>query len=181
VPSNFPFIFSPPLILACACAASPVQANGGRGDLGEISQASLLISVSVAERIRITGLQDVSQKQLSSLGEPLTQTMCLWSSTNTGTYSVKVEGSGSDGALSLSGPDQAELPYLVQWSSSKAPESAELAAGSPLNGVAPSGSDPACPNGALRAGALQISMNGAAQPFAAQQFAGTLAIVAAPE
>jgi hypothetical protein len=141
----------------------------------------LSISVSVAERTRITGFKDVSQTELSSSGEPLTQTICLWSSTNTGTYSVNAEGSGSEGAFTLSGPDQAELPYSVEWSIADASDPSEMAAGSRLDGPQTAVSDPACTDGALKAGALQIVMNGAAQPAMATQFAGTLTIIAAPE
>lgn len=72
---------------------------------------------SAADRVRITGLSDVSFGTITSFASDAirSQSVCVYAKSSLDNYRVTAIGSGSGGGFSLaSGSDT--LPYEVQWS-----------------------------------------------------------------
>ncbi|WFL76166.1 hypothetical protein P7228_09145 [Altererythrobacter arenosus] len=95
-------------------AANPAKAET-QGTLGATSQGSIDIQASVPSRARITKLVDVSfLNQDPTSPATSSQSVCVWSNTSTGAYSITATGSGTGNAFTLSdGSD--EVAYSVQW------------------------------------------------------------------
>ena len=116
------------LILALACFAASCSAEAAEdGALGVTSMGTVSISVSVAPRARISGLQDIDL----TLTDPRTgarpaQNICVWSNSPAGSYTLTAAGSGPGGAFELAGSGQT-VNYSVEWAAS-----AGQSSGSPL-------------------------------------------------
>jgi hypothetical protein len=97
--------------LAAAGAADAAQ----QGEMGATSSGSVGISLSVAPRARISGLKDISVSDADPASNLRTaQTVCVWSNSPAGAYTLTAGGSGSGGAFELAGGQQT-LAYSVEW------------------------------------------------------------------
>lgn len=99
------------LILALAAPAHAAS----QGSLGATSTGSVTITVSVAPRVSISGLADMSFNiQDPSEVASGTQDICIWSNTASKSYTITASGSGPGGAFVLLSGAQA-VPYKVSW------------------------------------------------------------------
>lgn len=81
--------------------------------------AALTLALPVqaqAQSVRISGLSDVDFGQIANVlnDQSLSQTVCLFSSSLNGGYTVTATGSGTGGAFAL-GAGGSQLPIEVQW------------------------------------------------------------------
>ncbi len=83
-----------------------------------LSISALMSSgVAVAQKVRITGLSDVDFGLITNLQAESrrSQSVCLYSSSVGGAYSVIASGSGSSGSFALAN-GSSSLGYDVEWS-----------------------------------------------------------------
>ena len=102
------------LALACGTAADAAT----QGTLGTTSTGSVSVSVSVPNRVQLSGLTDVAfLNQDPSVAALNAQNVCVWSNTSTRGYNIDASGSGSGCAFTLAN-GALTVPYGVDWSSS---------------------------------------------------------------
>ena len=101
------------LALGSAPAAAAVQ-----GSQGSTSTGSVSINASVPNRVRISGLDDISLLNLDpSVDASNNQDVCVWSNTSTRGYSITASGSGTGNAFTLAS-GASTVPYSVEWAGS---------------------------------------------------------------
>ena len=155
-----------------------------QGEIGATSSGSIAISLSVAPRVRIGGLSDVSFVQVSPEDDAISaQNVCIWSNTATRGYSVTASGSGPGNAFTLASGALATR-YGVAWNGAAGRASgARLDPGAPLAGQASSALTPDCGASGGASASLIVSIGTddlqAAQPEAS--YLGTLNLLIAPE
>ncbi|MBO9518906.1 MAG: hypothetical protein J7493_12630 [Porphyrobacter sp.] len=89
-----------------------------QGNLGATSTGSVVITASVANRARITGLADVTFSAVDpSVNASANQNVCVWSNTATKAYTITATGSGAGSAFTLVNGTSI-VPYTVQWAAS---------------------------------------------------------------
>jgi len=119
---------APILVLACLVAGGSAEAAED-GALGATSSGSVRISVSVAPRARISGLQDIDFGPADpGTGARRAQNVCVWTNSPAGSYTLTAAGSGPGGAFELVGSGQT-VSYSVEWAAS-----AGQSSGFPLSG-----------------------------------------------
>src|SRR4051812_41058508 len=90
-------------VLGTSAIASQASATPVQGTLGATSQGSILITASVPNRARITGLTDVTfASQDPNTAASGAQNVCVWSNTATKAYTITASGSGASSAFTLS-------------------------------------------------------------------------------
>ena len=102
-------------IVGTSAIASQVSATPVQGTLGATSQGSVLITASVPNRARITGLTDVTfASQDPNTAASGAQSVCVWSNTATKAYTITATGSGTASAFTLTN-GSGTVPYSVEW------------------------------------------------------------------
>jgi hypothetical protein len=132
---------------------------------------------------RITGLSDVAFGALTNLSidQRASQSLCAYSSSAGGGYSITAIGSGSAGAFTLSSGGS-QLAYQVEWADSPNRTSGTaLTAGTPLPGQVSTASNQNC-NPSPNTSASLIIVLPAAELGSATTgaYSGTLTLVLAP-
>lgn len=142
---------------------------------------------SAANRVRITGLSDVSFGSISSLTLDLvqSQSICLYAkSPPANNYSITASGSGPGGAFLLSS-SSGTLPFEVQWSDTPGQTSgSQLIANQALTGQHSSASGPVdnCSSGPASTASLIVILRAASLGSAfSGTYTGTLNLLVAPE
>ena len=174
--------------LSGACLAA-VLAEGAalaatQGTLGSTSTGSVAIAASVPNRVRISGLTDVSfANQDPATAAANAQNVCVWSNTATKGYNVTASGSGAASAFTLAN-GAATVPYSVEWSGSSGQASGTaLTSGSALTGLVSTATNSNCASGPVSSASLivRISTANLQTMQAATNYTGTLTLVVAPE
>ena len=175
---------------AAACAAMLALGFGTaadaatQGSLGSTSTGSVSVSVSVPNRVQLSGLTDVAfLNQDPSVAALNAQNVCVWSNTGTRGYNIDASGSGSGGAFTLANGGLT-VPYAVEWSSSSGASSGTpLASGTALTGLTSTATNASCSAGPATSASLIVRI--AAADLQAMQasttYTGTLTLVVAPE
>lgn len=136
-----------------------------------------------AERARITGLIDVNFGQMTgTVDRAIEQSLCVYSSSPTGSYAVTARGSGAGGSFALSS-GSAELPYDVLWADAPNQSSGTaLSSGTPRGGFTSNASQHFCNSGPSSTATLTIALRSAEFGNAQAGFySGMLQITIAPE
>lgn len=149
------------------------------------SIAGLAGQAGAADRVRITGLSDVSFGTLSSLtiDSVQSQSICVYAkSPPANNYSVTASGSGTGGAFLLSSAS-GTLPFEVQWSDTPGQTSgSQLIANQPLGGQQNTASVDDCSSGPSSTASLIIILRSAALGAAfSGSYTGTLNLLIAPQ
>ena len=167
-------------LLVGPAAAAPTQ-----GTFGSTSTGSVGITASVPGRVRISGLADIN---FSSVDPLLTakssQNVCVWSNTSTRGYSITATGSGASNAFTLSSASLADVPYSVEWASTKDLTSGTgLTAGTKLVGQTSVATNSDCTAGTAKSASLIVSMAPATLETmtAGASYTGSLTLLVAPE
>jgi hypothetical protein len=172
------------LAAACALLACPGASAATQGELGASSTGSIAISLSVAKRVQIGGLNDVTFAAVSPDAEArAAQSVCVWSNTATRGYSVMASGDGAGQGFALSN-GAASTPYSVAWHSAAGQASGtQLSSGTALTGLTSDAPSPDCAAGAAATSSLIVTVAVAdlqqAQPES--HYAGTLNLLVSPE
>lgn len=138
---------------------------------------------AASDKARLTGLSDVAFGLIASTADQsASQSVCAYSSTNTGGYSVMAVGNGSGGAFTLASA-VAVLPYDVLWSdSANQTGGSSLVAGTATSGFTSLASQQSCNSGPSTSASLTVVIRSASLTSAAAgSYAGTLQITISPE
>jgi hypothetical protein len=165
--------------------AAGSAANGAtQGSLGTTSTGTVGVSVSVPNRVQISGLTDVAfTNQDPSVAASNAQNVCVWSNTSTRGYNVTASGSGTAGAFTLANASLT-VPYSVEWAgSSGASSGTALASGTALTGLTSTATNATCSAGAASTASLivKIASSNLQSMQASTSYTGTLTLVVAPE
>jgi hypothetical protein len=173
------------LAAAWFALASGMAADAAtQGSLGSTSTGTLSVSVSVPNRVQLSGLTDVAfTNQDPSVAASSAQNVCVWSNTNIRGYNVNATGSGTAGAFTLANA-ALTVPYSVEWAGSSGSASGTaLAAGTALTGLTSTATNASCSSGPSSTASLIVKIAAAdlQSMQAATSYTGTLTLVVAPE
>lgn len=167
-----------------ALAAGSAANAATQGSLGTTSTGTVAVSVSVPNRVQISGLTDVAfTNQDPSVAASNAQNVCVWSNTSTRGYNVTASGSGSSGAFTLANASLT-VPYSVAWAgTSGASSGTALASGSALTGLTSTATNATCSAGAASTASLivKVASSDLQSMQASTSYTGTLTLVVAPE
>lgn len=168
------------LALACGTAADAAT----QGTLGTTSTGSVSVSVSVPNRVQLSGLTDVAfLNQDPSVAALNAQNVCVWSNTSTKGYNVMASGSGTASAFTLAN-GALTVPYSVEWSQTSGQTSGTaLGVSTALTGQKSTATNALCASGPSSTASLIVKMSTASLQSmqAATTYTGTLTLVVAPE
>ena len=151
--------------------------------VGGLAAIASPTSTRAADKARLTDLADISFGLITSVGDQsMSQSVCAFSASNTGGYSVTAIGSGASGSFELSG-GPAPLPYDVLWASAANQTSGTaLVANATTPGFVSTASQQTCNSGPSSSGSLTVVIRSSTLSSArAGSYAGTLELTIAPE
>lgn len=154
-----------------------------QGTLGATSTGSVVITASVPNRARITGLNDVTfTNQDPNTAATSAQNVCVWSNTATKGYTITASGSGATGAFTLANAALI-VPYSVQWAASTGQTSGTaLSNGISSATLISTATNQSCASGPASSASLVVNIGtsdlGGMQ--AATSYTGTLTLLVAP-
>jgi hypothetical protein len=171
-------------ILGTSAIASQASATPVQGTLGATSQGSVLITASVPNRARITGLTDVTfASQDPNTAASGAQSVCVWSNTATKAYTITASGSGASSAFTLSnGTDSAA--YTVEWAGSSGQTSGTaLSTGTASSSFTSGAANQTCSSNASPSASLLVKMNTTVLGgmTAGGDYTGTLTLLVTPQ
>jgi len=171
-------------IVAAAGTMSTQALAASQGTPGATSTGSVNINASVPNRVRISGLTDISLlNQDPTVEAQSAQDVCVWSNTATRGYSITATGSGSGNAFTLAGGG-GTVPYSVEWSGSIGQTSGTaLTSSSPETGLTSTATQQLCNAGPSASASLiiKISSTDLSTMQAATTYTGTLTLLVTPE
>ncbi|WP_174291546.1 hypothetical protein [Sphingomonas bacterium] len=175
-----------PVALACVAVgltATPALAST-QGTLGATSTGNITITVTVPNRVQITGLNDVAFTNVDpSTTATNAQSNCVWSNTATKGYTITATGSGTSGAFTLASGALTPVAYSVQWNQSTGQSSGTAltaaTASSTFNSTA---TTPTCATAPATSSSLIVSITSAQLLTMASQtsYTGTLTLLVSP-
>jgi hypothetical protein len=161
-------------ILVATAAPSAAGTTGGR--MGNVSRATIGISVSVAPRLELLRAGAMTVGRVpgeASIRE--THPLCIWGNTALGTYKVTVRGNAQRG-FSVADRAGHALPYSVEWTSTGRGQR-PLFSGEALEG--PVASKVGC-GGGVTAG-LVVKLPDVIERAPEVVFGGNLLLIVAPD
>ena len=171
------------LLIAAVTAGSANAASDGT--LGTTSTGTVAINASVAGRVQISKLRDVTFSGVDAGTDQLdAQNVCVWSNTSGRKYNITASGSGASNAFTLASTGLAPVSYAVEWSATSGSDAGSaLATGSALAGQASVATSPTCASGPATSASLIVKMAAADLQTmqAGATYSGTLTLVVAPE
>lgn len=170
-------------VASIALGAAPAVA-ATQGTQGSTSTGSVSINASVPNRVRISGLDDISLLNLDpSVDASTNQDVCVWSNTSTRGYSITASGSGAGDAFTLASGTET-VPYSVEWASSTGQANGTaLVAGSPESGLTSNATHQLCSSGPAGSASLIVKLASAdlSEMQAGLTYTGTLTLLVQPE
>ena len=164
--------------------ANPAYAAVGptQGTLGSTSQGQINISASVASKVQISNLQDVTFTTIDpGTAASNAQNVCVFSNTATKGYNIKATGTSTAFTLANS---SLTVPYTVEWANTTAQTSGtSLTAGTALTGQTSLATNPTCNAGANPTASLIVKIS-SADLLTMQSntaYTGTLTLLVGPE
>jgi len=171
------------LLIATTFAGTAQAATDG--SLGATSTGSVVINASVAGRVQISKLSDVTFSAVDAgTAQQNAQNVCVWSNTSGRKYNITARGDGASNAFTLGATGLTAVPYSVEWSQSSGQTGGTaLTSGTALTGQASVATAPTCASGPATSASLIVKM--AAADLQTMQagavYSGTLTLVVAPE
>lgn len=168
-------------VIAAALASVPAMA-ATQGTLGATSTGTVSITASVPNRVRISGLADVTfASQDPTIAASNAQDVCVWSNTATKGYTVTASGSGASNAFTLAN-GSLTVPYSVQWAATAGQTTGSaLTAGSVSADLTSGATQQVCATGGDSASlVVGISTDDLGTMQALTDYTGTLTLVVAP-
>lgn len=180
------------LFRAAAASAALLMLTGAvaadaatQGTQGTTSTGSVAVSVSVPNRVQISGLSDVAfTNQDPSVAASNAQNVCVWSNTATKGYNITATGDGAASAFTLTN-GSTTLAYGVEWAGSSGQSTGtSLATSSAATGFTSTATNPSCSAGPATTASLIVKFSTAQMQSAvgsASAYTGILTLVVAPE
>tara|TARA_R110000868_G_scaffold189695_2_gene433052 strand:+ start:100266 stop:100817 length:552 start_codon:yes stop_codon:yes gene_type:complete len=103
-------------IIASGIYAIPSSIAATQGLLNPTSTGSFDVSVTIPDRVRITGMQDISFGTYVSGDFDDDYPVCVYSNTPTAQYGVTASGDGASSAFTITNGTDA-IAYRVRWNS----------------------------------------------------------------
>jgi hypothetical protein len=171
-----------PLALVSTLPAPALAAT--QGTLGATSTGSVVITASVPNRARISGLSDVAfTNQDPASAASNAQNVCVWSNTATRGYTITATGSGASNAFTLAN-GALTVPYTVQWNATSGQTSGTaLSTGTASAGLVSTATAQDCASGPSSSGSLIVGISAANLQTmqAALTYTGTLTLLVTPQ
>lgn len=164
--------------------ANPAYAAPTQGTLGSTSTGVVNISASVASKVQISNLSDVTFTTIDpGTAASNAQNVCVFSNTATKGYNIKATGSGASSAFTLASA-ALTVPYTVEWANTTAQTSGSpLTANTALTGQTSVAANPSCNSGANPTASLIVKIS-SANLLTMQSntaYTGTLTLLVGPE
>lgn len=173
------------IISALAMTMSQTAYGSTQGTLGATSSGSVTINATIASRVQISGLSDVTFNAVDpSIAASSAQNVCVWSNTSTRGYQITASGNGTGSAFTLASGVLPVVPYSVEWAGSSGQASGSaLSSGTPLTGLTSTATNPTCASGATSSASLIVKMASADLQTmqAGPTYTGTLTLLVAPQ
>lgn len=170
--------------ISVAALASGAAQAATQGTLGATSTGSVVITASVPNRARITGLSDVAfLNQDPDIAASNAQNVCVWSNTATKGYTVTASGSGAANAFTLANGGLT-VPYAVQWNAASGQTSGTaLATGTASAGLISTATQQTCASGPATTSSLVVGISTAdlGGMQSGTNYTGTLTLVVTPQ
>jgi hypothetical protein len=158
--------------------AVPGEASTIGGEMGNVSRATIGISLSVAPRVQLMRVGKESTSKTAGQSILRAQALCIWGNTPLGTYNVTALIDASQGFVIKNGSAHG-INYSVEWQSSgHAPGPVSLSSGSALQGLT---ADRSVRCGGRATAGLVVRLPGPIERNADRQHAGTLLLLVAPD
>ncbi|URD60180.1 hypothetical protein M8312_10315 [Sphingomonas sp. KRR8] len=173
-----------PVALLIATAGAGTAQAATDGSLGATSTGLVNINASIAARVQISGLSDVTIASVDpTVAESHPQDVCVWSNTAGHKYNIKATGSGASGAFTLASGTLPVVNYTVEWNQLVAKTSGTaLTAGTALTGQASAATTPTCASGTKSASlVVKMDTTNLTNMQAGATYGGVLTLVVAPE
>jgi len=174
-----------PVAMLLATAAAGTAHAATQGNLGTTSTGSVSINATVAGRVQISGLRDVTFTDVDAgVAQLDAQDVCVWSNTAGRKYKITASGSGESGAFTLASGVLTPVNYTVEWNPLFGKlTGAALANGTALAGQTSAATAPTCASGPAKSASLIVKMDttNLQNMQAGAPYSGTLTLVVAPE
>jgi hypothetical protein len=173
-----------PVALLLATAAAGTAQAATDGTLGATSTGTVTINATIASRVQISGLTDVTIASTDpNTPESKAQDVCVWSNTAGRKYNIKASGSGTGGAFTLASGTLPTVNYTVEWNQLVAKTSGSaLTAGTALTGQASLAANPTCATGGESASLIvKMDTTNLQNMQAGAAYTGVLTLLVAPE
>ncbi|WP_114227516.1 MULTISPECIES: hypothetical protein [Sphingomonas] len=174
-----------PVALLFATAAAGTAQAATDGTLGATSTGTVTINASVAGRVQISKLSDVTFSAVDPVN-PVSnsQNICVWSNTSGRKYNITATGNGTGSAFTLASGLLPTAAYTVEFANtSGAAVTAPLTSGTALTGQSTLATSPTCASGVATSATLVVKMSSAVLQTmqASATYTGVLTLVVAPE
>ena len=174
-----------PVALFLATAAAGTAQAATDGSLGATSTGTVTINASVAPRVQISKLSDVTFNAVDAgTAQSNAQNICVWSNTSGRKYNITATGNGASNAFTLASGGRAPAAYTVEYANTaNATTTAAPTAGTVLAGQSTAATSPTCATGAATSATLVVKMSTAVLQTmqAGAAYTGVLTLVVAPE
>lgn len=172
------------LLFAFATAGTAQAATDG--SLGTTSTGTVTINASIASRVQISKLSDVTFNTVDPSNAVFNaQSVCVWSNTAGRKYNITASGNGTSNAFTLSGGVAlGTVPYSVEWNQASGQNSGTaLSPAAALAGQASAATSPTCASGVATSASLIVRMSAATLQTmqSGATYSGVLTLVVAPE
>jgi hypothetical protein len=157
-----------------------------QGNSGATSTGSITINASVASRVKISKLTDVTFSSVDvTAAVSDAQNVCVWSNTATKGYNITATGNGTGSAFTLDGgAGTSPMTYTVQWNQNSGQTSGTgLTSGTPLAGQKSTATQQNCSSGPATSASLIVGITATelANAVSSTTYTGVLTLVVAPE
>lgn len=171
-----------------ACLSSVEASAATQGTAGTTSTGTVTVSASVAARVDITGLSDVSFADadlgpvINTAGQATkAQNVCVWSNNADKSYYITASGSGAASAFTLANAANPVVPYEVYWNATSGQVTGtQLTTGTKSAKLVGTATAPTCSGGSTASLVLGIQGSDANSMLASTAYTGTLTLLVAP-
>lgn len=177
------------LLTGAAIALAATTATAAtQGSVGTTSTGTVTINATIAPRVSITNLSDVTFTD-ADLG-PVVNTagqatkasnVCVWSNNADKSYYITASGSGAANAFTLANSTNPVVPYEVYWNASSGQTTgAQLTSATKSAKLVSTATTPTCGGGASASLVVGIQGSDANAMLASTTYTGVLTLLVAP-
>jgi hypothetical protein len=171
-----------------ALASTGVVDAATQGSAGSTSTGTVTINASVAARVDITGLSDVTFADadlgpvINTAGQATkAQNLCVWSNNSDKSYFITASGSGTANAFTLANSTNPVIPYEVYWNATSGQTSGtQLTTAVKYAKLIGTATAPACGGGTTASLIIGIQGSDANSMLANTAYSGTLTLLLSP-
>ncbi|HVM98898.1 MAG TPA: hypothetical protein VMT68_01700 [Caulobacteraceae bacterium] len=171
-----------------AIAGASAAAAATQGTPGTTSSGSVTINASIAARVAISNLSDVTFADTdlapvlgSGTSAQKTENVCVWSNNSDRSYFITASGSGAANAFTLASGANPVIPYSVAWNQQTGQSSGTaLSAATKSSKFTSTAVSTNCGGGASATLLVSILGTDAGAMLAGASYTGTLTLLVSP-